>query len=160
MRSSRLRDTNSTGRNPSSVLTTISSGPSSSNTIQTPSSSFTKASDQTNGTRTSFAMCSAPIQLRGGGLGACGVRSLAITHVFHSNLLEYNFFSIMIINPQSLLESQDPCGAIVQADSNPQPTISEPGETFSYFKPPQTSPGFAHALGPSTWHHPFSVRTV
>jgi hypothetical protein len=51
----RLRDTNSTGRNPSSVLTTISSEPSSRNTIQTLCSSFTKVSDQTSGMQISSA---------------------------------------------------------------------------------------------------------
>jgi len=51
----RLLDTNSTGRSPSSVLTTTSSEPSSENTIRNPSSSFTKALDQTSGTQISFA---------------------------------------------------------------------------------------------------------
>ena len=51
----RLRDTNSTGRNPSSVVITTSSGPSSRNTIRTLSSSFTRVSDQTSGTQISSA---------------------------------------------------------------------------------------------------------
>jgi len=42
---------NSTGRNHSSGLTTISSGPSSRSTIQIRFSSFTKASHQTSGTQ-------------------------------------------------------------------------------------------------------------
>jgi len=45
----RLLDTNSTGRNPSSAVTTTSSGLSSRNTIRTPCSSFTRVSDQTSG---------------------------------------------------------------------------------------------------------------
>ena len=51
----RLRDTNSTGRNPSLALTTINSEPSSRNTTQTPCFSFTKVSGQTSGTQISSA---------------------------------------------------------------------------------------------------------
>ena len=51
----RLRDTSSTGRNPSSALTTISFEPSSRNTIRIPCFSFTKVSDQTGGMQISSA---------------------------------------------------------------------------------------------------------
>jgi len=51
----RLRDTSSTGRNPSSALTTTNSEPSSTSTTRNHSSSFTKVSDQTSGTQTSSA---------------------------------------------------------------------------------------------------------
>ena len=51
----RLRDTNSTGRSHSSALTSISSAPSSRNTIRNPSSSFMRVLDQRTGTRISSA---------------------------------------------------------------------------------------------------------
>ena len=56
----RLRDTNSTGRNPSSVVTTTSSEPSSGSTIRNHSSSFTKVSDPTSGTQISSAEYKTP----------------------------------------------------------------------------------------------------
>jgi len=55
LRSRRLRDMNSTGRNRSSGLTTISSEPSSRSTIRVRCSSFTKVLDRTSGTQTSSA---------------------------------------------------------------------------------------------------------
>ena len=54
-RGRRLRDMNSTGRSPSLALTTISSEPSSRNTIRIPCSLSTKVSDQMNGTQISSA---------------------------------------------------------------------------------------------------------
>jgi hypothetical protein len=76
----RLRDPNLTGRNRSSVLTTISSGPSSRNTIRVLCSSSTKASDQTNGTQISFAK-SETTQPTGTGLlrSQGGMHSLGVT---------------------------------------------------------------------------------
>jgi len=56
----RLRDTNLTGRNHSSALTTISSEPSSGSTTRNRSSSFTKVLDQTSGTQTSSAKYETP----------------------------------------------------------------------------------------------------
>jgi len=57
----RLRDTNSTGRNRSSALTTTHSEPSSGSTIRNHSSSFTKVSDQTSGTQISSAEYETPL---------------------------------------------------------------------------------------------------
>ena len=59
----RLRDTNSTGRNPSSAPTMMNSEPLSRNTIQNPCSSFTKVSDQTSGTQISSARSEATSKL-------------------------------------------------------------------------------------------------
>ena len=55
LRVRRLRDMNSTGRNPSSVLTTTNSERSSRNTIRTLCSSFTKVSHRMSGTQISSA---------------------------------------------------------------------------------------------------------
>ena len=56
----RLRDTNLTGRNPSSVPTTTSSELSNRSTIRNHSSSFTKVLDQTSGTQISSAKYETP----------------------------------------------------------------------------------------------------
>ena len=103
----RLRDTNSTGRNPSSVVITTSSGPSSRNTIRTLSSSFTRVSDQTSGTQISSAesetaseRCPHPMALTCTFWVGCVLASPLGTFLFFSywphitrDLLEYTYLA-------------------------------------------------------------------